>query len=315
MIDADIERAIIEVIPSELRIYAHEVSKIITSVIDGTLNPEDARFLLLSNNNYLSVLSSLRETIVNTNSSIISFGEDNQIGDIKIQDVAKGNIVKIGTISFSNSNIPFQQLCYKCSAVNFPNTKHCARCGTMLIRPCPECGRETSLISSSICISCGAYYDYIVYKKTIQEELLTKEGEFQELSKRLTSANEYFRNRVPPAHSKFSNFFILLAWAYTVVSVILVLVFFIGGASNIILVVLLISSSFLGILMGIIGERVKSAERTIYRKTLEVFNKQTNKIQEQLYGMVNDQDRLRKEIDSLYRKYYITEEEFRRKNR
>lgn len=52
--------------------------------------------------------------------------------------------------------------CPKCATDNPPQTKHCFKCGTQLVRNCPNCDQMTSLVASGFCGNCGANYDLAV---------------------------------------------------------------------------------------------------------------------------------------------------------
>ncbi len=57
--------------------------------------------------------------------------------------------------------------CPKCQADNPASTKFCFKCGTQLVRTCPECKQESSLIATGMCGNCG--YGHTV--ATRREEL------------------------------------------------------------------------------------------------------------------------------------------------
>lgn len=49
--------------------------------------------------------------------------------------------------------------CQKCGEKNPEHTQYCYNCGTQLVRECPKCHRNTSLVSTGFCGNCGANYD------------------------------------------------------------------------------------------------------------------------------------------------------------
>lgn len=79
--------------------------------------------------------------------------------------------------------------CGKCSTDNPPQTKFCFKCGNQLVRQCPECGKETSLISTGMCGECGYSYDAAMHRREVrielgnlQASLATTQKEIQEAS-------------------------------------------------------------------------------------------------------------------------------------
>lgn len=70
--------------------------------------------------------------------------------------------------------------CYKCSADNPPQTKFCFKCGAQLVQTCPECNKETSLIATKMCGSCGYNYDVATKRGQLR-------GQIDRLERQLTN--------------------------------------------------------------------------------------------------------------------------------
>jgi hypothetical protein len=60
--------------------------------------------------------------------------------------------------------------CPGCSLDNPPNTRFCFNCGTQLVRECPECQRNTSLVASGFCGECGIHWDAAMRRRTLEQE-------------------------------------------------------------------------------------------------------------------------------------------------
>lgn len=60
--------------------------------------------------------------------------------------------------------------CPKCQAENPPSTKFCFKCGTQLVRLCPECKGETSLIATGMCGNCGYKYDVATRREELRQQ-------------------------------------------------------------------------------------------------------------------------------------------------
>ncbi|HEU4327594.1 MAG TPA: zinc ribbon domain-containing protein [Roseiflexaceae bacterium] len=100
---------------------------------------------------------------------------------------AQGAIVNGGT--FYGTVIGYQEnqaalisswACYVCGVDNPPNTSFCFKCSAQLVRMCPECRQNTSMIGSKICGNCGYPFDLAIRR----DELRRKIVEQQEILKK-----------------------------------------------------------------------------------------------------------------------------------
>ena len=64
-------------------------------------------------------------------------------------------------------------LCGKCGTDNPAQTKFCFKCGNQLVRQCPECHKETSLIATGMCGECGYSYEAATHRMQTRTELAT----------------------------------------------------------------------------------------------------------------------------------------------
>lgn len=69
--------------------------------------------------------------------------------------------------------------CPKCGTENQPNARYCPRCSQQLVRQCPECHEETSLLSTGRCSSCGHSYDVAVQRVDLRQRLQTVQDQRQ----------------------------------------------------------------------------------------------------------------------------------------
>lgn len=71
--------------------------------------------------------------------------------------------------------------CPKCGTENAPNTKFCLNCATQLVRTCPECRKDTSLVATGVCGECGFSFEAATRRAEIRERLAQLEKQEQEL--------------------------------------------------------------------------------------------------------------------------------------
>jgi hypothetical protein len=74
----------------------------------------------------------------------------------------------------------------KCQTETPPMSEHCFKCGTQLLRICPECGGMTSLISTGVCGKCGYRYERAVQRKELKQQISLLQGQQQNLGAELT---------------------------------------------------------------------------------------------------------------------------------
>lgn len=80
--------------------------------------------------------------------------------------------------------------CPKCQAENPANTKFCFKCGTQLVRTCPECNHETSLVATGMCGNCGYDYSTAVRRLGLQEDFQARQVELRGLINDLNVQSE-----------------------------------------------------------------------------------------------------------------------------
>lgn len=88
--------------------------------------------------------------------------------------------------------------CPKCKKENPPNTRFCFNCGTQLVRACPECGQETSLVATGFCGHCGYNYDVAAERaklksdiSAINSQISYASGQLDEAKARTSKANTW----------------------------------------------------------------------------------------------------------------------------
>jgi len=69
------------------------------------------------------------------------------------------------------SSSPALWECYKCHTDNPTGTKFCFKCSAQLVRQCPECENETSLVATGICGSCGYTYELASHRLELRQQI------------------------------------------------------------------------------------------------------------------------------------------------
>lgn len=77
--------------------------------------------------------------------------------------------------------------CPKCATDNPPQTNHCFKCGTQLVRACPACGQMASLIATGFCGNCGARYEIAVNMKKVEEQQIATANKLSQTQGELAS--------------------------------------------------------------------------------------------------------------------------------
>ncbi|HEU4327337.1 MAG TPA: zinc ribbon domain-containing protein [Roseiflexaceae bacterium] len=101
---------------------------------------------------------------------------------------SQGAIVNGGT--FYGTVIGYQEnqagavsswACYTCGVENPPNTSFCFKCSTQLVRMCPECRQNTSMIGSKICGNCGYPFDLAIRREVFRRQIGIQRENIREL--------------------------------------------------------------------------------------------------------------------------------------
>jgi len=79
--------------------------------------------------------------------------------------------------------------CPKCAKENPPNTRFCFNCGTQLVRACPECGQETSLVATGFCGNCGYNYDVAAQRAKLKSEISSASSRVSHAASQLNEAH------------------------------------------------------------------------------------------------------------------------------
>ncbi|MGB3218562.1 MAG: zinc ribbon domain-containing protein [Anaerolineae bacterium] len=69
----------------------------------------------------------------------------------------------------------------ECRADNPPHTRYCFKCGTELVRQCPECSAITSLVATKMCGACGYNYDVAAQRRDLRARTSVLQTEIQGL--------------------------------------------------------------------------------------------------------------------------------------
>lgn len=78
--------------------------------------------------------------------------------------------------------------CPKCTKENPPNTRFCFNCGTQLVRKCPECEQETSLVATGFCGNCGYNFDVATQRAKLKSEIAPADSQIVSATQELSEA-------------------------------------------------------------------------------------------------------------------------------
>jgi hypothetical protein len=90
-----LEKALHEVIPSTQENYIPVVAKLLADIANGSVSIEELRDRISSDSNLSSALASLKGNQVQLSDTILSFGAENQVGDVTIRDITGKEPVNI----------------------------------------------------------------------------------------------------------------------------------------------------------------------------------------------------------------------------
>jgi ribosomal protein L40E len=162
--------------------------------------------------------------------------------------------------------------CAKCGTDNPAQTKFCFKCGNQLVRKCPACGKEASLIATGRCGECGVDYDEAMHRNDVKRQigLLQKEiGEKEaEHAEALAGAKDS-----------------ALAGLGAVIAVV-----------GIVFIFVTITTSFVGVLFGLLLIGVGGAMIFNGRNTLRQFTSQAEMVQQHINQLQSQMQQLNAEL-------------------
>lgn len=65
--------------------------------------------------------------------------------------------------------------CYRCGTENPTQTKFCLKCGAQLVRKCPECNTDASLVASGICSNCGSHFNTASKRIQLRQNIIDRQ--------------------------------------------------------------------------------------------------------------------------------------------
>lgn len=80
--------------------------------------------------------------------------------------------------------------CPKCKTENPPMSEFCFKCGTQLLRICPECDGMTSLVSTNVCGKCGYDYDVAQTRQDLKKNIRAFSTTLNQLSNDVLNAEK-----------------------------------------------------------------------------------------------------------------------------
>ena len=171
-----IENALHNYAPTELKLQVSHLAAIINAALNGTTLTSNFQ----SDPDLVKLLSSLSNQSFSVEKSVFSFGSGNNIGDITIRDIAGGNIVNLN-LSIAKQQYIVSPVCPLCNTTNTYQSRHCIKCGSRLVRICPECQKETSYVFYGFCSSCGYYYEIALKRHALRNESATLKTQYSNL--------------------------------------------------------------------------------------------------------------------------------------
>ena len=108
---AEIESALLVALSPESHKHVPDLAKVLIGLADGNFSAEEARARLKAQQGTALIVQELAGKRIGKGESLVSFGYNNQFGNITIGDVAGENIVKVTVeIPRPNVGIPFQAI-------------------------------------------------------------------------------------------------------------------------------------------------------------------------------------------------------------
>ncbi|MDP9310390.1 MAG: hypothetical protein M3R24_05790 [Chloroflexota bacterium] len=118
--------------------------------------------------------------------------------------------------------------CYRCQTENPPHTKYCFKCTAPLVRRCPECKNETSLIATGNCGTCGLQFEVAEQRERIRQEATTLRQELQSIEKQVGADQQklakYEQERKRAKEAEGNGIFIVSLGAVVALGVSVVIV-------------------------------------------------------------------------------------------
>lgn len=91
----ELETKLQSILPSTISMDAQQLAEIIWKIKNGTLNATEASILISNDPGLAQTFQLLAGEHLISSSTLISFGQNNQYGDVIIGDIAAGNLTKI----------------------------------------------------------------------------------------------------------------------------------------------------------------------------------------------------------------------------
>ena len=109
---AQLAETLISVLPTEMHVNGLLIAELLTNIINKEITTEEAKEVFSSRYEFINIIQYLSGKSLKLNSNLITFGENNQIGDIHIKDIAGRDIynVVINTTTHSLGDISRDRL-------------------------------------------------------------------------------------------------------------------------------------------------------------------------------------------------------------
>lgn len=90
-----IEKALKRSLPKSTKALIPELAKLLSQAANKELSPEEFQEAFINNNEVQALIKALSGKSISSEDTVISFGSENQFGDVTVRDVAAGNIVHL----------------------------------------------------------------------------------------------------------------------------------------------------------------------------------------------------------------------------
>jgi hypothetical protein len=87
-------------------------------------------------------------------------------------------------------------VCPKCKSENPAQTLHCFKCGTELVRKCPECSNLSSLVATGFCGTCGYKFETATRRAEIKVKIASVQQEMYSINQSGNTSENQVTNAV-----------------------------------------------------------------------------------------------------------------------
>ncbi len=136
--------------------------------------------------------------------------------------------------------------CQKCGEKNPEHTQFCYNCGAQLVCECPKCHKNTSLVATGFCGSCGANYGETLKRIELRTQLTKELNKAKGQQVALSQSASSFESQAKVIRRRIYDnvFYVVPAIFFTSIGILLGLLAF---SSNLFLIPFALGSFLLGV--------------------------------------------------------------------